>query len=90
MPGQKRGSLNTESENAPLDELVWMWDQLSAHQQFVALWRLRLRVWPRRARRYAQYWWLEICLRLMPAPRRVWRFVPVSPLIIGDGTIGLA
>jgi len=89
MPGQRK-FFNKQTESAPVDELVWMWDQLSAHQQFVALWRLRLRVWPRRIWRCAQYWWLEICLRLIPAPRRVWRFVPVSPLIIGDRTIGLA
>jgi hypothetical protein len=89
MPGQ-RDFFDQQTESAPIDELVWMWGQLSAHQQFAALWRLRLRVWPRRAWCFVQYWWLEICLRLIPTPRRVWRFVPVSPLIIGDGTIGLA
>jgi hypothetical protein len=89
MPAQGE-FFNDENENTLVDELVWLWGELTAHEQLIALWRLRLRVWPRRAWRYVQYWWLETCLRLIPTPRRVWRFVPVSPLIISDGTIGLA
>jgi hypothetical protein len=89
MPAQGE-FFNDETESTPVDELVWLWDELTAHEQLIALWKLRLRVWPRRTWRCVQYWWLETCLRLIPTPRRVWRFVPVSPLIIGDGTIGLA
>jgi hypothetical protein len=89
MPAQGE-SFKEENENTPVEELVWPWGELTAHEQLIALWKLRLRVWPRRAWRCAQYWWLETCIRLIPAPRRVRRFVPVSPLIIGGGTIRLA
>ena len=74
----------SEGMDGRIDRLVRVWSQLNAREQFLTVWKLRLRVWPRRIWRYVRYLWLAASLYLRPTGRRVWRFQPVEPMIIGD------